>query len=97
MIWFESDATKTRLKRAFKADAARKIQKTRPDEYRRIMNKTTELPLFSADDILQVYHLRTKPLPIIRTSVGNFNAQTSGLAFRDEHSDQIIVLEFLPR
>ena len=66
------------------------------DTFRRKITKSSDLPMFLAEDIIQVYHMRTKNLPFIRTTFGVFDAHTSGMAFRCERTDTIITLEFLP-
>jgi hypothetical protein len=64
----------------------------------KVYSSTSYLPEFTADERLQVYHMRSKVLPIIRTSSESYNEQTSGIAFRrlnDRHS-QIVVLQLVP-
>ena len=70
--------------------------KTRKDTFRRKVIKSTDLPSFLAEDVIQVYHMRTKTLPFIGTSFGVFDAHTSGMAFRSERTDTVVTLEFLP-
>ena len=58
-----------------------------------------QLPDFDANDRLQVYHLRSKLLPIISTPVGTFRAQTSGIAlsqWSDTGPSNVIVLQYSP-
>jgi hypothetical protein len=45
----------------------------------KILIDGSELPKISSDDVLEVYHLRSAPLPIIQTSVGAFTMQSAGI------------------
>ena len=56
-----------------------------------------QIPVISANDILEVYHLRSLPLPLIQTAAGvSFKVQTAGIALRSTLTDHAIVLEFRP-
>lgn len=55
-----------------------------------------ELPKFPVDDVLEVYHLRSAPLPLVRTKSGSFRAQSAGIALRSTITSATVVLQFEP-
>ena len=55
-----------------------------------------KLPKFPVDDVFEVYHLRSAPLPLVRTSSGSFRAQSAGIALRNTMTSATVVLQFEP-
>jgi hypothetical protein len=56
-----------------------------------------QLPNFLADDKVQIYTLRSKVLPLIKTPIGSFMAQSSGIALRSKNTNEVIVIEVVPQ
>jgi hypothetical protein len=54
------------------------------------------IPTFLSDDIIEIYHLRSALLPIVKTAVGSFHIQSSGIALRSTLTSNTVVLQFEP-
>ena len=54
------------------------------------------IPTFLSDDIIEIYHLRSALLPIVKTAVGAFHIQSSGIALRSTLTSNTVVLQFEP-
>ena len=62
----------------------------------KVLHDISVLPHFSSDDVLEVYHLRSAPLPLVQTSIGDFTAQSSALAIRSTLTTETLVFQFHP-
>jgi hypothetical protein len=61
-----------------------------------VFTNVGQLPVYKANDVLQVYHVRSKSLFLLDTSAGPYRLRRAGIIIRKKATSEVTVLQFRP-